>query len=309
MVSSTHSPWPSAGICHVWAVTSSLIAPVYVPPQVRRAVAGSEPVSWLAPTVAADAALAGEDQGHRRDDRHHHQPGQDGQARAGQEAARTRRRDGFRRSRAERRGLVRGLGARDGRGGRGRRLRDDRRLCLARGGGFGLDRRFLGLRGELLDLGDQAFHVAPEIGVVADDGRVAIGQLLEVGRQVDRAGHGRAVDQHRHDQDVLTAQPGGDLDAHEVVGVFQAALTRRIEGGHPGLPDDRQQHVAAGHLPLQGSAEVRPQRDVVHVLEDVLVTKGVQQVIVNAAGDGYAVSAAVGDEHARHRQAPLNWVI
>jgi hypothetical protein len=130
-------------------------------------------------------------------------------------------------------------------------------------------------------------------GVVEREALHRVGQL--VGPR-----HGGTLHQHRDDRD-FPRQRGLDLDPHRVgfVGDPQPAA---LAGPEPVRPDHRHQHIVVGELALDVLAEIDPERDAVDVHEDGAVPEMPGQPVANAAGNGVAVRAAVGNRDFRHSE-------
>ena len=79
--------------------------------------------------------------------------------------------------------------------------------------------------------------------------------------------HRRALDQHRHDEDVGPRQSRGNLESHEVVGLVEPPAAGHVAGAGPFPPDDRQHHAAVGEAGFDRLDEVLPGAQRVHVAE------------------------------------------
>ena len=119
-------------------------------------------------------------------------------------------------------------------------------------------------------------------------------------------GHRDIADENRNHGDIQI-QGRGNLDPHQVFGVFQSplALLRavRISGIQPTVPNDRQEHVALADSLAEPLREVGSRRNAFHVDENRLLAEPLLQLLVELLGHESTVVAAVRNEDLGHRCA------
>ena len=96
-------------------------------------------------------------------------------------------------------------------------------------------------------------------------------------------------------------QRGRNLDAHEVIGVFQASLAFLVTRIEPTGTNDRQQGVTLGDLIANNLDEVGTERNRVDVHEQEIATELPLQSVVYPTGVARAVVTPVTDEQFRGR--------
>ena len=158
------------------------------------------------------------------------------------------------------------------------------------------------MRGEQLE--KMIDVVAPAL--IVEPERLALDERLQIGREISRLRHRRAMHQHRDDEHVA-GKPGGDLGADEILGFVDPPQARRRARAEPLRSNDHQQHTARSDRSMQDVDKVLAGFDVVDVHEDRALAESCGQRVIEAANVTRAVVAAVADENAwnlRHVSHP-----
>jgi hypothetical protein len=124
-------------------------------------------------------------------------------------------------------------------------------------------------------------------------------QRLELARQGLQGGHGRAVEQDRHDPDI-PCQGGTGLQADEVVRIIQPPAPGGVGDVEPFVADQDDQHPARGDGLFDRDDEISAGLDALHIHEHPVGAEVGHQPVVQAAGIAGGVVAAIADENAIH---------
>jgi hypothetical protein len=112
----------------------------------------------------------------------------------------------------------------------------------------------------------------------------------KAGRQLVGARHRGPVDQDRNDADIAL-QGRLNLQADEVVGIFQATLPIMIGDREPTLTDQRQQHVAGPDRVGDHLGKLVAQLERVDILEDLLAAEVLDEPGIEPAPDRRSLPA------------------
>jgi hypothetical protein len=153
--------------------------------------------------------------------------------------------------------------------------------------------------------GPEALHHLLNVGLppaVAQFESVPIREVFEPFGQLVCGRHMRALHENRRDRNIAL-QRSFDLEAHEIVGVVDAASS-----GGPDLeplPADQRQHeIARFDFFAYDVAEIAPQRDRVHIHEHGILAERRHEITEKSTSLARGLLAPVVDENAAHECAP-----
>src|SRR5690606_35556620 len=96
-----------------------------------------------------------------------------------------------------------------------------------------------------------------------------------------------------------------DLNANEIIGVVQSPAPSLIYSINPLGTNDDKQHRTFLDLIVEVVYEVHTKGDIVHIFEDVALTKVTHEPIINTTTDVVAISATVRDKDFMHTRRAL----
>ena len=119
----------------------------------------------------------------------------------------------------------------------------------------------------------QALHVVVEIRVGTHLNGIAKSKALKRRRKIHLLWDRSALNQDRDYRDV-PVERGCDFQAHEIIGIVEAACAGFVARLQPLVPDDCEQHMALVDALLDCISKIRSELDRVDVLEQMLLAKG-----------------------------------